>query len=130
MAHILPAGMAAGGIGIPGIALIRSYPATESFSIRSAGAFTPHGLRLALRTSGSATATWVAAITITSGQATLPALLLPTLPASRPTPIASVAADSAPVAVSLAEPVSAVASPVAAVSMVAGAADAADNLTR
>src|ERR1700683_1536067 len=120
MAHILPAGMVAGGIGIPGIALIRSYPAMESFSIRSAGASTPHGLRSALRTSGSATATWVAAITIASGLVILPASLLPTLPDSRRTPIASVVADSAPVAVSLAGPVSAVASPVAAGFVVAG----------
>ena len=77
---ILPAsGPVTDGIGTLGLTLIRSSRTTVSSSTRSAGAFTPHGSRLELRTLdtdtvGTATAdtaTVVSAILDTSGRDTI-----------------------------------------------------------
>ena|SRR5580704_17779966 len=71
----LPSGTAMDGIGVLGLVLIRSSPATEFSTILSAGASILPGLHLVLRTLGLATDT-VATLTIALAQAIIPPTIL------------------------------------------------------
>ena len=106
-ACILVAGTATDGIGTLGLAPIHLSQTTEFSTIRSAGAFTPQGSHLGLHISGSAMVTAMAAGSIISDRATVPAMRLVAvvLPVSPDTRIAFVAVVSA----ALAEAVSAAA---------------------